>query len=224
MKKIASLFIMTVLILSSISLSAQKKAKPFTGLVTITISFDGTWDAATLAQQPKTMLMTLSQTKAKTEILAGGASLITITNTIDSSQIVLINAMGTKIYVKSTKEELLADLGEEDLPKINYVDETKSICGYDAKKAEYITIDEYGDEVITVVYYTDKIGTPSMNFAGQFHGLNGFPLEYTVTTEEGKITYTVTELKAKKIKDTEFLIPTDYEEYTREQLKGLFGG
>ena len=36
--------------------------------------------------------------------------------------------------------------------------------------------------------------------------------------------FTAKEVKAKKIKDTTFLIPSDYQEVTAEELQGIFGG
>jgi GLPGLI family protein len=222
MKRISIL----IILLSAVCIQstfAQKKAKAFTGEINMSITYDGTWDPATLAQQPKSTLILMTEKKSKTEILAGGASISTIANTIDTSSTILINAMGMKFYVKQTKENVLESLAEKPEPKIVYTEETKTIAGYECKKAEYITIDEYDDEVVTVVYYTEAIGNSAMNFGGQFHGLKGFPMEYTMQTEEGKITFTVTSLKAKKIKDTVFLIPTDYEEMTPEMLKQMGG-
>jgi len=119
---------------------------------------------------------------------------------------------------------ILESIEETEPPKIVYLDETKDIAGYTCKKAEYITLDEYDEEVTTIVYYTEDIGSPSMNFGGQFNGLIGYPMEYIMQTDEGTITFSVSALKSKKIKDTEFLIPTDYEELSPEQVKEMFGG
>ncbi len=59
-----------------------------------------------------------------------------------------------------------------------------------------------------------------------FTGLKGFPMEYTIETEEGKVIYLVTTVQTKKVKlkDVDFMIPTDYEELTEEKAKELFGG
>lgn len=216
-------FVMSVLVVFISSTTAQKPGKSFSGSILYTINYDGTWDAATLAQQPRETNVVMNDVKSKSVFLAGGASVSIITNTIDSSVTTLINAMGMKIYVKQTKDHILQSLEEEQAPKINYIDETKTIAGYECKKAEYITLDEYDDEVTTIVYYTKAIGKPGMNWGGSFHGLNGFPMEYTIDTPDGKITFTATEVKPKKVKDIEFLIPTDYEEMSPEQFKSMGG-
>ncbi len=217
------LFVMITILTVVFTANAQKSGKSFSGSVLYKISYDGTWDAATLAQQPRESSVLMNEVKCKSEFLAGGASISIITNTIDSSVTTLINAMGMKFYVKQTKDKVIESLEEETAPKINYLDETKTIAGYECKKAEYITLDEYDEEVTTIVYYTTAIGKPAMNWGGSFHGLNGFPMEYSIVTVEGTITFSATEVKPKKVKDIEFLIPTDYEEMTPEQLKNLGG-
>jgi len=219
MKKNA-LFII-ILILSVSFLSAQK-SKDFTGILTVSINYEGDWDAATLAQQPKQMTVTIANNKTKSSMLVSGASIATIANGNDLSQIVLINAMGMKIYVKSTKDEIIGDMEKE--PVIRYLDETKIIADFNAKKAEYIVEDEFGDEKMTIVYFSEEIGNENLNFGGQFHGLKGFPLEYQISTDEGIVTFTTTKVeRKKKIKDTEFMIPDDYEQMSREALRGMGG-
>jgi GLPGLI family protein len=220
MKKITFLFILVFLI----GVQFSNAQKPFTGNITLTLTYDGTWDAATLAQQPKEFTIVMGADKQKSEFLVGGASISTIANSKDSSMVTLINAMGMKFFVKQTKDFILETLEEKPLPKIKYLEETKTIAGFECKKAEYITINEYDEEDVTIVWFTDKIGNPAMNFGGQFHGLNGFPMEYSVETDEGKITTSVSSIKKKKIKDTQFMIPADYEEMSPEQLRSMFGG
>lgn len=223
MKKFTTL----VVVLLMVGLSsgfAQKKAKPFTGTITFSITYDGTWDAATLSMQPKEFSVLVSETQTKSEYLIQGVSLVTITNAADSSTLILVNAMGQKMYSKMTKEAAMESIGEKAEPKINYIDETKTIAGFECKKAEYITLDEYDEEYTTVVWYTTQIGTPAMNFAQQFDGLAGYPLEYIMEAEEGKIIYSATTAKKAKVKDTEFMIPSDFEEISWDEFKGMLGG
>ncbi len=226
MKKTA-LFLFVILATSLIgTVSAQKPFK--SGIVTYAISYDGTWDAATLAQQPTEQKVSIMGLKSKSETIGSGYSVATIVNGNDSSQIILLDLsmMGVKYYMKVTKDKILEKMAEGSQPEIVYSEETKVIAGYTCKKAEYITEDEYGDKETTVVYYNETVGGAPLNFGGSFTGLKGFPMEYVMETEEGKITYTVTGIQVKKvkIKDTDFLIPTDYEELTEEKAKELFGG
>lgn len=221
-----SIFALALVALISMSGMAQKKAKAFVGIITYTMTYDGTWDAATLAQQPKELKLTIMGNKSKLVMDLGQAMISTITNGEDSTQIVLLDvpAYGLKNYIKVTKEKLMAKEGEE--PEIKYLDETKEICGYVCKKAEYTVKDEFGDAKTTVVYYSTEINNGSLNLGREFPGLKGFPMEYTAVTDEGKITTTVTLVETKKIKvkDVDFLIPTDYTEMDDDTRKQLFGG
>ncbi len=222
MKKITLLTIV-IIFAGLLQTYAQKKNKPFSGMLNVAIEYEGDWDAATLAQQPKEFTIVMNEHKQKSDVMAGGAMISTVVNTLDSSVTTLINAMGMKFFVKQTKDLVIEAMEEHTAPTINYLDETKMIAGYECKKAEYITLDEFDDEVTTIVYYTTSIGKPSMNWGGQFHGLSGFPMEYSVQTDEGNIIFKVIEVKSKKIKDVEFMIPSDYEEMSPEQLRSLGG-
>jgi hypothetical protein len=223
MRKITTFVVISLFLGLSVTF-AQKKAKQFTGTLTFSITYDGTWDAATLSMQPKEFTVLINETQSKTEYLMQGVSLVTITNAADSSTLILVNAMGQKMYSKMTKEAAMESIGEKAEPKINYIDETKTVSGFECKKAEYITLDEYDEEFTTVVWYTTLIGTPAMNFAQQFDGLAGYPMEYIVETEEGKIIYSATEAKKAKVKDTEFMIPSDFQEISWDEFKGMLGG
>lgn len=217
---------LAVCLIAGGNLYAQK-AKVFKGQITYTISYDGSWDAATLAQQPKETIVKVLGQKSRTEILTAGANIYQITLGADSTQIILldISSMGLKYYIKVTKDKVLAEQDPDNMPQINYLEETKVIAGYTCKKAEYITKDEFGDPITTIVYYCTEIGGAEMNFGGQFSGLAGFPMEYSNTTDEGTVTYSVTEVKTKKVKisDKDFMIPVDYLELDEEAAKQLFG-
>lgn len=226
MKKFILIASALFLVIGTTTVQAQKPFKK--AIITYTISYDGTWDAATLAQQPNEQKVKVMGKKSKTEIISPGAEVATINNGYDSSMIILLDvpSMGWKYYMKTPKDKILEKMAEDKQPEIKYTEETKEIAGFTCKKAEYITEDEYGDKITTIVWYNETVGGPEMNFGGNFSGLKGFPMEYTIETEEGKITYTVTVVQTKKVKfsDTDFLIPTDYEELTEEKAKELFGG
>ena len=225
MKKLALIIVVALITGFAGNADAQK---PFKGILTYTITYDGTWDAATLAQQPTETKMKILGKYSKSEMIAPGATVENITNGKDSSQIVLLDIpmLGEKYYMLTKKDKILESLAENKAPEINYLDETKVIAGYTCNKAEYITEDEYGDKKTTVVYYSTAIGGPELNFGGQFTGLKGFPMEYVMETDEGKITFTVSTVQVKKVKlkETDFYIPTDYSELTEEKAKELFGG
>jgi len=227
MKRLVQIFAV-VIVFSQLAFAQKKgKTKVFKGIVTYTITYNGDWDPSVLAQQPKSTQIKILGKRSMTEIVSPGVTIKNISNGYDSVQYLLIDAgsMG-KFYIKTTKEKFIEKLKEAQ-PKINYLDETKQIAGYIAKKAEFITKDEYGDEQKIIVYYNEEIAGPEYNFLNNFPTLKGFPMEYTMPLEEGKsITFSVSEVKTSKvkIKETDFMIPTDFKETTEEELKNMFGG
>lgn len=220
-----------ILILSSLMVFAQKtkgSSKPFIAEITYKIDYVGNWDPAVLAQQPKELKVYVYGNKMKTVIdLSGMGYMTNIQNGDDTTSVALIDipAYQLKKFIKTPKEKILEKL-EEVSPKINYIDSTKEIAGYKAYKAEYIVKDEFGDPITTVVWYSPEINDGKINAAGDFSGLKGFPMEYVSTQDEGSIIFRVSEVNTSKvkIKETDFLIPTDFEELTEDEARELFGG
>lgn len=223
MKNLSKILIafMAVCILGSITVSAQKAAKPFKGQITFSMKYSGDIDAATAAQQPSVMVMSVLGNLTKTEIVAGPVVIDIVTNGDNKTSITMFDMMGQKKYYKMTTAEIDAKVAEGGTPEIKYLDETKVIAGYTCKKAEFITKDEDGKTNTTVVFYCEELGGTEANYGGQFTGLKGLPLEYEAT-QNGVITkISATEVKKGKVKETDFLVPSDYEELTPEEKQQI---
>jgi len=226
MKKLSSVSVILILILiltSSFSTGLNKKSKKFKGIITYDITYSGDIDAATLAMQPKDMIVKILDNKSKQEV--GGSYIINDGDT--KTSFILLDIVGKKYALKSTKEDVEKKLQESPAPVIKYIDgETKEIAGYTCKKAEYIETDEEtGEEVVVPFFYTDEIGSEDMNYGGQFHGLKGWPLEYELTMADFSIKYTARTINKKaKVSAKDFLIPEDYQITTREKLLEIFSG
>ncbi|PCJ85477.1 MAG: hypothetical protein COA57_07635 [Flavobacteriales bacterium] len=149
-----------------------------------------------------------------------------------------IGMLGTQIVITDTKEEKVTmlydmlgqkyavimsvdDLAEKEKPgkqKIEYINESKKVAGYNCKKAE-ISYDD--DDGILTVWYTEDIPAASSN---KFEGLNGFPLEYEVSKQEMKITITAKEISKEKVPSSYFQVPDGYKTITQEEMQQMFGG
>ena len=75
-----------------------------------------------------------------------------ITDTKSKTSILLMNMMGKKMAITMTDEGK-----EKPTPKIVYSKDTKTIAGYECKKAIYSTLDEAREEQEMEVYYTEEI-------------------------------------------------------------------
>jgi len=88
---------------------------------------------------------------------------------------------------------------------INYVNETKSILGYECKKA----ILQLQDGTSFTAYYALAIAPSVKEFEYQFKDMPGFVLEYETLGEKGqKITYTATKINLNPVQASKFDVPT----------------
>jgi|AntAceMinimDraft_14_1070370.scaffolds.fasta_scaffold82667_1 GLPGLI family protein len=223
MKTSIKLFFVILAVAVSVTGYAQKKAKPFKGVVTYGITYEGDEiDAATQAQLPTGVIVSILGNKVRNEQVSAFYSMASISNMDDGSAIILIDAMGMKIGVNQSKEDIDGNIEEASLedPVVTLLDETKEIAGYTCKKAEVSN----GDDIIEV-YYTDEINVPTgMNDNNGFKGINGLLMEYSVVQEGMIMIMTVKEVKKGKVNKGMFVIPDDYEIKTMDELGGMFGG
>jgi len=230
MKQISSKGILSILVISILfgfinnpDINKLQKDKKFKVIITYDITYSGDIDPATLASQPKDMIVKIMGNKTRQEY--GGTSIIYDGDT--KTNIILIDVANKKYALKTTKEDIEKKLERKPAPKIKYIEgETKTIAGYLCKKAEITETDpDNGEEVTTTLFYTDEFGSEDMNYGTQFHGLNGWPLEYEMTGQNITIKYTAHSINKKaKISEADFLIPDDYQITSKEKLMELFGG
>jgi GLPGLI family protein len=229
MKTLFRSFIIVITAAAALSFnSVAQTPKPFRGIVTYNITYSGNIDAATLANQLKMVTVSIYDNKQKLTISMAGVGLDLIYDGDKKESIVLIDQMGQKMYYKMLKEEIEADMTEKGTYEIKYLDESKTIAGYNCKKALYISTDSEGEKDTSIAYYTQELGGEALNYGTSFHGLKGFPLEYIAKEKDITSTFTATEVKKGKVKDTQFMLPADYIELPaelKEQIKaGLNGG
>ncbi len=224
MKKLTSILFILTLILSTVSVNAQKKTKPFTGTISFNIAFEGReLDPNEKAQMP-TEIKTYygKDNMIRTDQVSAMGTVSSISNTKTFETMVLFDMMGQKMAVKSTKKEY-----DESIKDMKYdvtvTDETKTILEYNCKKA--IVKNDKGTEMI--VYYTDEINVPNPNATNPaFKDIKGVALEYTQPTADEELTLHLTakEIKKGKVKKTMFTVPSGYKVITKEEFKSMIGG
>lgn len=98
-----------------------------------------------------------------------------------------------------------------------YVDETKDILGYKAKKLVVHSYDEEGVDNPVECWYTEEIG-PAYNLI--IGNVKGTPLIYAQNGKDGRqITYTAIEIVKGKVKEAELLLPAGYKDVTDEEFE-----
>lgn len=171
-----------------------------------------------------------------------GKALTEVTSMMFSQQMVvdetggmtmLMEQMGNKIAMKQTKEEMeKAEAKVKDKPadpKIEYTGETKTIAGYECKKAIITTVGKDKKEEKMEMWYSDKFENPNKEGKGRgqnvMKGLKGMPFEYAGGQGGMKFKMTAKEVSTDPVADSKFVLSTEgYKLMTADELKAMQGG
>jgi GLPGLI family protein len=221
MRLINYLFVFVIAIMT-IQVSAQKASKPFEGHIFYSVTPQGEVDASVSAQLPTEVLMYFKGSKIRMEQKTPMGSAIIIGDFSTKEQVVLIDMMGQKMALKSTKEE--TEKAQAEIPQgtLAMGTETKQIAGFNCKKGDFTQ-----DGKTASVFITEELDIPNSNWQTQFKDVPGVMLEYTqIAGQEGEIKMLITakEVKKEKVKDAMFTIPTGYQEMSMAEFKKMFGG
>ena len=150
----------------------------------------------------------------------------TKTLTDENGQLLLMDQMGNKSFTRVSKaemEKMAAESASKDKdPKIEYTTESKSIAGYDCKKA-IITLNGKEGEIKTDVWYTEKV--PYVSQGGgrrgeMFKGLKGMPMEFSFKQQGMNIKMSAKEVSLDKVPDSVFVLSTEgYTEKKMDEMK-----
>jgi len=225
MRILRTLLFVTLVALIATNVSAQKKDKQFKGIIVYEI----TYPKEDVGEEMKDMLpskMTtyILGTKKKNELFSLMANQSEIVDAEAMTRTSLIDVMGQKFAILTTKEEIEKELAEAGEQTINYFDELKEIAGYMCTKAEIVTKDENEKETTVEIFFTNEIKNQKVLFEGEFRDIEGIPLEFVVHEERITMMFTAIEVTHGKVKDKDFDIPEGYKFVTEKELKEMFGG
>lgn len=151
----------------------------------------------------------------------------------ETGMTMLMEQMGNKIAVQQTKDEMEKENSKSKEkptdPKIEYTTETKSIAGYECKKAIITVTDKNKKEEKIDMWYCEKFANPNMEGKGKgqliMKGLKGMPFEYSMANGPMKFKITAKEVSEKPIADEKFNLSTEgYKLMKMDDLKALQGG
>jgi len=138
-----------------------------------------------------------------------------ITDTKAKTTVLLMNMMGKKMAITMND-----DGKEQPTPTIVYSKETKTIAGYECKKAIYTTKDQAGEEQELEVFYTEEIPSEAND---KLPGLKGYPLEYSINAQGMLMTLAAKSVSKEKVSKKLFEIPEGYEEMSMEDFMKSMG-
>jgi len=223
MKRFLSFMMVAAIIMG---LTSSALAKEFKGDINYKISYPGMEvDASMAAMMPKMATLTIKGNMSKFEINMGQmGSQIQIIDGDAKTITTVMSMMGQKFYYVETAEDISDELGENENVSIDIKDETKEIAGYECKKA-VVTVIEGGEEMLFTIYFTEEIGSSSMNIDNPyFKDIPGAMLEFEINTGGGTMKMEALSIKKRSVSDDEFEVPEGYQEKTQEEIDQMFGG
>lgn len=214
--------------LSALSLNAQIKE----GSITYDMKMEG------LPPEQAAMIgdMELKNTFKNGKSLSEMSSMMFTNQTVidDKGMTMLMEQMGNKMAVKQTKEEMEKEAAKvKDKPadpKIEYTNETKTIAGYECKKAIVtMLVGKDKKEEKMEIWYSDKFENPNKDGKGQgqnfMKGFKGLPFEFANAQGAMKFTFTAKAVSTDPIDDSKFNLSTEgYKMMTMDELKAMRGG
>ena len=154
--KASLLFFFIAFLIAGTNTYAGKK--PFQGIITYKITYpNSSFDATVMSQLPAALNVFYGKDKVKTSMKMASGAQEQITNLEDHSSTALIDIMGQKYAIHSTREEIEKEM-EDVETNVEYLDETKEIGGYECKKALVkVKTKKTGDEYTATVYVTEEL-------------------------------------------------------------------
>lgn len=120
---------------------------------------------------------------------------------------------------------------DESSPSITKEDEVITISGYECQKYKVIFEGDNGETSTQYLWVTDKIKFDRSSKAKELNtgsffleGIEGVPLKIMIENQGMTMIMTATTIEKKKVSDSEFDIPEDYEEKEFDPSNPLGGG
>ena len=220
-----SIFTLIGLLIITIICSTGFKdaSNPFEGIITYKISFtDSKLQENQMTMFPKIMMMSIKGTKSKTEMTSVMGNTVVIYDLVEKSKVVLMDMMGQKNAIKSSREDIEKELAKSNVNvTVEVTAQTKVIAGYTCKKA---VITDNGNKLKYDVYFTNEIGAPEMNFDNpMYKKINGVMMEFSMKSPQMTMVFSATSVEKKTLSAKDFEIPEGYKITTMEDFQKSMG-
>lgn len=207
-------------ILAFLALAAGSQAQgKFEGYIAYAMSIDGLPPEAQQMMKDMETKVFIKGDKTRAETITAFQSTIVISDQAKKESVTLMDIMGKKYMIKSKIEDP-KDVKNPDI-SIKYLNDKKTIIGYNCKNAEVLMKDKDGKEFTTIVWYTEEIKT---DYHANFKGLKGVPMEYEIKNGANTVKMTCKAYQKETVPDSKFDIPGGYTETTKEELQKMYEG
>ena len=221
MKKLSGILSLTIVLagfsfLTSCNNTSTSSGSNFEGVVSYEIKSDSGLppEAEAMFKNVEMKTFVKGNLTRSEEKMAGYNTVILSDRKTPDDPTMLINMFNHKYAVKLT--DSLKKIAAASTPKIEYIDSanaTKQIAGYACKKAKItVTLPNSPAPITSYVYYTTDL--PYADPKGQFKGLKGMPMEFTISMASINLTIEAKSVEKKTLADSLFNVPADYKQTT----------
>jgi GLPGLI family protein len=221
MKKIKGLMLLTMLFTAFVSAEAQRN------IAEAAIEYDmkiqtgnNTPQSADALTNAKTTIY-LKGNNSRTEMSSVLGREITIHNSKSDNAVILKEFSGQKLMITLTRENWLAKNNMYNNIKFELTGETKTIAGYDTRKA----IAKMADGKTFEVYYAPELVPANKEYDLTFNNLPGLAVQYEIESGNMKFRYTLTKINYDPVPVSLFEFPVSgYRVMTYEENQKLKKG
>jgi GLPGLI family protein len=214
MKKLTRLSALIAVILILDAFTYKMPTSSFEGVIMYNISYDGTPGSPVHQLVPNSNLtIYLKNGNTCLESSLSNTNTITIYLGTNNVPTTLMDAMGG--HYQLIQDSATTASYSITFP-ITYLSGTKTIAGYLCSEAQVTLTDNNGNSYTSDIYYTTLL--PYNTNQGQFRGLNGFPLSFTMKGNGQCFTWTAQSVTSQSVADSVFQVPSYYKQMTTQQM------
>lgn len=210
--------ILTFFLFSVLSTSILHAQSDFEGKIVYTITYKDL-PAEMKGMEgmlPKDLVIQIKGNKSRIEQSQMMGKNVVVSDMDQKNGFMEMDMGGQKLRIKISTEDFNKETNQ--MPNIEYLDETKTIAGYPCKKA--IMKDESGQLAMTV-FYTEKISNKAQK---EFVGLKGFPLQYSISQQNMTMEMIASDVSKESVSDNIFNQSEGFKDITQADLQKMMGG
>lgn len=221
MKKIRRFMLVTAFVTAVVSANAQRNVAEATIVYDMVIQTGNNTSKSGDALTGATTTVYVKGNNSRTDMASALGKETTIYNSKTGNAVILKEFSGQKLMITLTKENWLAKNKMNNNVKFELTGETKTIAGYNTKKA----IARMADGKTFEVYYTTEMVLTNKEYDLTFKNLPGLAIQYEIESGKMKFQYTLAKVNYDPVQVSLFDFPTSgYRIMTYEENQNLKKG
>ena len=202
-------------------------SQTFEGKIAYKINIKGDFSPQEKMMLPSEAVVYSKGEKSRMEMSMGfGMSTTTISNSKSGHSVSLMNILGSKYAIESNGKD--SDKDAEDFiknTKVEVTDESKTIAGYNCKKAIIYITDPKSKEVTPMeVWFTKEIDIDNVYVKGPFQKIEGAMLEFSLEQQGMNMNFQANLVSKESVDNKLFEVPEGCKTMTQQEMMKMMGG